>query len=452
VFRASAETPKFMRGGSLVYFATVLLFWSVPVEAAGRLIVRVNGGLPVIQAACRLAGCTVAENIDGALSQVYLVTSPDFLDVTAIAQTLSSAIGVLDVEPDLLASVADSSRDFPPSLSDTTPVTYYGSTVPEGYIRQPAMQMIRLPQASAAYPTDSGTGIVAVIDTGVDPNHPALAAVLLRGYDFMRNQAGADETLDINTGGSSPVLSAQPFWISPNTAADVSQSTASVVDGNSQYGDFGHGTMVAGIIHLVAPSARILPLKAFNADGTGYTSDILRAIYYAVEQHANVLNMSFTLAGYSREVATALDLATATGMISVAAAGNNGQQILVYPAALWDVMGVASIANDGELSAFSNYGPQLVWVAAPGEGIVTTYPFSTYAAGWGTSFSAPFVSGTAALLLSVNRFCDQYGSSQSTAHAAPMNPNAGHGLLDVPQAMQAWMQATGQQVYWNAGR
>jgi subtilisin family serine protease len=70
---------------------------------------------------------------------------------------------------------------------------------------------------------------------------------------------------------------------------------------------------------------RILPLKAFHSDGTGYTSDILRAIYYAIIQHANVVNMSFTLPGYSREVATALDMATGTGMILVAAAGNNGQ-------------------------------------------------------------------------------------------------------------------------------
>jgi thermitase len=233
------------------------------------------------------------------------------------------------------------------------------------------------------------------------------------------------------------------LWTSSNTAADVSQSTAAVVDGNSQYSDFGHGTMVAGIIHLVAPTAKILPLKAFHSDGTGYTSDILRAIYYAIMQHANVLNMSFTLPGYSREVASALDLATSSGIISVAAAGNNGQEMPVYPAALWDVIGVASTDNNNQLSTFSNYGPQFVWLAAPGEGVVTTYPFSTYAAGWGTSFSAPFVSGTAALLLSINSWCDQYGSSQSTAHAQPMNPNAGHGELDVHQALQAWWQATG---------
>ena len=89
----------------------------------------------------------------------------------------------------------------------------------------------------------------------------------------------------------------------------VDESTAWVVDGNSQYSDFGHGTMVAGIIHLVAPTAKILPLKSFNSDGTGYNSDILRAIYYAIEAHANVLNMSFHIASYSQELANALQLA-----------------------------------------------------------------------------------------------------------------------------------------------
>lgn len=424
------------------------------VQAAGRLIVRVMGGSPVLQLDCLIIGCSVAENIDGAPGQLFVVTTPDFLNLGFVQKVLSSLDGIVNVEPDLLAQI-EGSYTVPPALSDNTPVSYYGATVPDGYVNQPATSIIRLFDTQAQFPQGTGAGVVAVIDTGVDPTHPALTGVLLPGYDFTRNQSGANELLDVTLPSAPIVSGVLPEWVSGNgssgqgqgqvsqsTAAVVDQSTAAVVDGNPQYSDFGHGTMVAGIIHLTAPTAKILPLKAFSSNGTGYTSDILRAIYMAIEMHANVLNMSFNLAAYSQEIATALTLATEDGTIAVAAAGNSGEEILVYPAALWNVMGIASTNNVDQLSTFSNYGPALVWVGAPGEGIVTTYPFSTYAAGWGTSFSTPFVAGTAAVMLSLNQvFCNQYGSSQSVAHAKPVNPNVGNGRVDMYRAIQAWSQA-----------
>ncbi len=431
--------------GLLISFA----FWAAPMQGAGRLIIRVLGGLPAAQIDCVIAGCSIVENIDGSLGQLFLATTPG--DPNTILATLLGLTGIVDGELDLVAQVADSGTTAPPALLDDTPVTFYGTTVPDGYIHQPATAIIRLADIQAAFPKITGTGIVAVIDTGVDLNHPALKGVLLPGYDFTRNRQGADETKDVSLRGAPVIQGAQPQWVSGNgsgnlsqsTVAVVDQSTAAVVDGDPQYADFGHGTMVAGLIHLVAPTAKILPLKAFRADGTGYTSDILRAIYGAMLQHANVLNMSFTLAAYSQEVATALDLATLTGTVSVAAAGNSAEDTLAYPAALWDVLGIASTTNHDQLSSFSNYGPQLVWIGAPGEGVVTTYPFSTYAAGWGTSFSAPFVSGVAALLLNVNCLSDQQSSADSTSHAQPINPNVGHGRLDIYQAVEAWSQAVG---------
>ena len=83
------------------------------------------------------------------------------------------------------------------------------------------------------------------------------------------------------------------------------------------------------------------------------------------------------------------------------AAGNSGEQATVYPAALKGVIDVASTSNDDTHSTFSNYGAPPVWLAAPGEGVMTTYPFGSYAAGWGTSFSTPFVTGETALLVSM---------------------------------------------------
>jgi subtilisin family serine protease len=434
-----------MRHWRWLSFCLMLAFGVIPVQAAERFIVRINSGSTSIQAVCLLTGCSVVEGIDGALGQVFLVTMPDSIDPSIALQTLSSATGVTNAEPDLLAHTADASNQIPLALQDNTPVSYYRSTVPHGYISQPATQIVRLTDMRTTYPNATGAGTVAVIDTGIDPNHPALQSVLLPGYDFTRNQSGADETSDVSLSNAPVVTGVQPQWVKGNgsgsldqsTAAVVDQSTAAVVDGNAQYSDFGHGTMVAGIVHLVAPTAKILPLKVFGSDGTGYTSDILRGIYRAVELQANVLNMSFHLASYSREVENALNYANRKGAISVAAAGNEGENTLVYPAALSVVMGVASTTNDDQLSSFSNYGPQLVWVAAPGEGIVTTYPFSTYAASWGTSFSTPFVSGTVAAMLSISPSSNQNGSAQAIAHAKSIDPNAGHGRLDIYQAIQA---------------
>jgi Subtilase family len=437
----------------LLSLIVILAFTAAPVRASGGLIVRVAGGLLNIQLACLLTGCTVVENIDGQTGELYLVAAPTGIDLNTLLTLLLNITGVIDVEVDAIAHVGDSNSgtQIPAALYDTSPTPYYGATVPHGYVAQPAVSIIRLPAAQAAYPSATGGGVVAIIDTGVDPNHPVLRPWLLPGYDFTRNQRGADETLDVTLAAPPIVTGVPPTWVggdgsgntSQSTAAVVNQSTAAVVNGNPGYADFGHGTMVAGLVHLVAPTAKILPLKAFHADGTGYNSDILRAIYMAIANHANVLNMSFTMASYSGEVAAALDLATLTGTVSVASAGNSGQETMVYPAGLWNVMGIASTNNNDQLSSFSNYGPQLVWVAAPGEGVVTTYPFSTWAAGWGTSFSAPLISGLAADFWGMNWFSDQNSAGDSVGHADPIDLNAGHGLLDTFQAMQFWSQSTG---------
>ena len=227
-----------------------------------------------------------------------------------------------------------------------------------------------------------------------------------------------------------------PAYVNSYAAAIVDQSTVAVVD-NGRYAAFGHGTMVAGIIHLVAPQAMIMPLKAFGPDGTGYTSDILRATYRAAHAGARVINMSFSMSSSSTELRKAVDYATGAGVICVASAGNQGQPVLVYPAAFNNVMGVASTTNVDTRSTFSNYGQSLVWVAAPGEGIVTTYPWGTYAAVWGTSFSAPFVSGTAALLVQARSNMNYSSAAAAIANAKPINSDLGNGRLDIFLAVQA---------------
>src|SRR5258708_9872337 len=106
--------------------------------------------------------------------------------------------------------------------------------------------------------------------------------------------------------------------------------------------------MVMGVIHLVAPKAQLLPLKAFHSDGTGLLSDILRAIYYAVQNSASIINMSFDTKTNSPELKNALDYANQLNVISAASAGNDGQgpPLLGYPPALQsDGIGLASVGS-----------------------------------------------------------------------------------------------------------
>jgi subtilisin family serine protease len=279
----------------------------------------------------------------------------------------------------------------------------------------------------------------------VDATHPVLQPFLLPGYDFTRNKDGAEEKGDVTQSTAAVVDGVGPAYVSQSTAAVVDQSTAAVVDTN-QYSAFGHGTMVAGIVHLVAPTAMILPLKAFNADGSGYTSDVIRAVYRALNQNANVLSMSFSFSSSSKELKAALTNANQRGVIAVSAAGNDGQIVAVYPAAYSGLaMGVASTANNDTRSTFSNYGTPQVFVAAPGEAIVTTYPWGTYAATWGTSFSTPFVAGAAALILDVNAQADEADAAQAIAHAKFISSDLGNGRLDLYQAIAAWRHTLGLQ-------
>lgn len=440
--------------GSALFF----LLWATPAKADTGVIVRTTN-LPALQTLCAVpTTCTIVETIDGALGQVFLVTTP--LPLQTFLDQLSGLAGFVDAEVDQVLSLVGGLNVVPSPLdptlmSDRTAVVYpAGSTTTawNSYVNQPAAGAVEVQNAQSQFQV-TGTGIVADIDTGVDPNHPALQGVLLPGYDFTRNQPGGSEMNDITPAGfptyppppCSSSTCPSPVIVNQSTAAVLDQSTAAVLDTNAQYAAFGHGTMVMGVIHLVAPTAQLLPLKAFKSDGTGLLSDILRAIYYAVQQgSANMINMSFDTKTASAELKNALDYANQLGLTCVASAGNDGAQEIVYPAALRnDVMGVASVgstsATDSMRSSFSNFGNAIVWVAAPGEEIVTTYPFSTYAAGWGTSFSAPFVSGGAALLRNLKAAITESESATAVANAAPLDPSLGlnHGRLDLVPALQS---------------
>jgi subtilisin family serine protease len=326
------------------------------------------------------------------------------------------------------ANVAAAATSLDP-LVPGSPLTvnYFGNSTLQGYIQQPAAVLIRVPDAQAVF--GGGNTVVADIDTGVDANHPALLNVFVPGYDFIAQQAGIpsdfsdlDQStvalLDQLQPASTVGFTVQPFTVSQSTVALLDQSTVALLDqstvalldqstvalldSNPLPPAFGHGTMVAGLIHLVAPGATIMPLRAFHSDGTGNLSDIVNAIYFATNNGAQVINMSFSSASDSPSLRAAIRYAWWNHVICVASAGNQGSAVTVFPASYRTATGVGSTDEANLRSMFSNYGSGASDTAAPGEALLTTFPNGNYAGVWGTSFSTALVSGAAALATSVS--------------------------------------------------
>src|SRR5690242_3091662 len=346
-----------MRRG--LWLSIALFVFAQTARAENRFVVRTTLGLSSLHQTCLLQSCTVVRSLDGTVSQLFLVTTSDLVNPNLFLSTLRLLPGIVDAEVDQLLTISSGLATLgtaPLELTENSPVTYFGAQVWYGYSNQPAAQIVRVADAQNTFGA-TGTGIVADIDTGVDPSHPALAGVLLPGYDFTRNQAGASELLDWPYRSPSPCPNCPPAYVNQSTAAVLDQSTAAVLDG-TPYAAFGHGTMVVGVIHLVAPTSSIMPLKAFHADGTGYLSDILRAVYYAVQNQANVINMSFDFNVASDEMGRAMNYANQHNVTCAASVGNDGHSAETYPASLSGVMGVASTSDLDTRSTFSNYGSE----------------------------------------------------------------------------------------------
>lgn len=219
-----------------------------------------------------------------------------------------------------------------------------------------------------------GGVIVAVVDTGVDYNHPDLAGNILRdgsdnvvGYDYFNNDP---DPLDDNNHGS---------HVAGTIAAE---------DDN--------GIGITG----VAGDARIMPVKVLGADGSGATSNVISGVNFAASRGAQVINLSLGSTKASNSLKNAL---ANSGAVCCCAAGNSGSSTLFYPAA-YDLPNLISVgatdATDG-FASFSNYG-SWVQVAAPGVWIVSTTRNGNYAMFNGTSMAAPHVSGIAALVKAQN--------------------------------------------------
>ena len=267
-------------------------------------------------------------------------------------------------------------------------------------VKQRALQLIEFEPSTQLW--DPVT--VAVIDTGIDPNHEALIGSTLAGRNFINPSRTTNELDDLDPSTLALLMrknsTNNPVPVLMNTATLTMMdpaALASMYQAPTPY--FGHGTMVAGLIHTIAPSAKILPLKVFDANGFGNSFRIAQAIIYAVNQNASVINMSFGLGTRSALVDDAVDYAWHNGVVLVASVGNTNTKVdKIYPAGDHQVIGVASTDFNDQKASFSCYGPAAD-VSAPGQSLISPYPAGLYAVWSGTSASAALVSGEAALLL-----------------------------------------------------
>src|SRR6185503_20195638 len=285
--------------------------------------------------------------------------------------------------------------------------------------------------------TGSKNVVVAVVDMGIRFDHPNITANLTSdGYDFV-DQVGFGDTESICDGTTFTTIDGDGDGpdADPTDPDDLEFDDA---DGCWQHNDLGdHGLWTAGIIGDVGNQAlgvagvnwnvKIRPIRVLGITGDGTNFDIAQGVLYAAglpaagannalvqaPSRAQIINMSLGGGASSNTLASAVAAASNAGSLLVASAGNDGLDLQTFPAALPNVMGVAAVGMDGALATYSNAGT-FIAVAAPGGdfrlddngggGILgPAWDFvrsrATYVFGYGTSASAPYVSGVAALLL-----------------------------------------------------
>ncbi|MCS7302058.1 MAG: S8 family serine peptidase [Bacteroidota bacterium] len=303
--------------------------------------------------------------------------------------------------------------------------------------------------------------IVGVIDTGIDWQHPALQQSLwvnkkedLNGngrFDpwpvtEIRNGVRGDlDGRDNDNNGYADDVIGYSF---------VSRSVALLGQTKNPspfpYDENGHGTAVSALIAAkptdssgftgLAFDAQIMVLRAFDLTGIGDEDDIAAAIVYAVLNGARIINCSFGDIVRSTLIATAIELARAADVVVVASAGNSGSNLPHYPSDEVGVLSIGAATSRGQATAFSSYSERL-FLLAPGQSIVTAVPGGGFQQYSGTSFAAPLVSATVALLQARAPWltAEQIRTILATTADSPTEPwqlRRGHGLVSPLRALE----------------
>jgi serine protease len=355
--------------------------------AAGHVIVSLAGN--ATPASAGLVASPLASGVQSIGLGMFQVNLREGVSVGQAISVFSGANGVLFVEPDYTLGV-----QLTPNDPNYTSGGLWGlhNTGQSGGVADADID------APEAWDIARGTGtkIVAVIDTGVDYNHPDLNANMWRNPGET-----AGDGVDNDGNG----------WVDDIYGADFVNNDGNPMDDNN------HGTHCAGTIGGVgnntvgvtgvAWTTRIMALKFLGASGSGSTSNAVRAIDYAIAKGAKILNNSWGGGGYSLALEQAITRAQTAGVIFVAAAGNaaaNNDTTANYPSnyPVNNVVAVASTTRTDAMSSFSSYGATTVDLGAPGSNILSTTPNNSYSIFSGTSMATPHVAGALAVFWDAN--------------------------------------------------
>ena len=326
---------------------------------AGEIIVMLNplAGATIEQINATY-GTTVLEGLPSG-NGTYRLRAPDGANPQTLATTMALDIRLAFAEPNYIAESPE---------ANPRNARVWGGANAGPYTGQYAPAMLGLSQAQAIH---KGAGVyVAVIDTGVQLNHNAMTGGWTAArFDFVDNDS-------------------YPY----DDKNGIDDDDDGVTDEA-----YGHGTHVAGIIHLVAPEAKIMPIRALDAEGSGDEWAVAKAIDFAVANGANVINLSLGMSEETEMLNSAVKRATQASVVVVASAGNQASSAPQYPAEENCTLAIASIGQTDLKSEFSNFGD---WIdfTAPGEGIYSPSSISGYAWWSGTSMATPFVAGQVALI------------------------------------------------------
>jgi subtilisin family serine protease len=410
--------------GRRLLLILVLIFGLTAQASAAPLIVQL-GPLSSIVSILNVLGGTLIDTIPG--------TNIVLLDVPLVPSSfLASLLGIQWMEVNHGVAM--------PPLPLPLVVTVPGRTASDWYKAQPSMLLIHSADA-LRYSTGRGV-VVADLNSKVDVRHPALVGHLTTGYDFVaakgNSYAVANPTSSdyLNQSSSSFMDQSSSSFMDSYDVSALNQSSSSFMDGNPAYG---HGTLCAGIIAVIAPDSMIMPLRVFDDQGGADLFVIAKAIRYATNQGAQVINMSFGTLENSQAIKSAIAYAQSKNVILVASAGNNNTSSPQYPAAYSGVITTAATDLQDKKASFSNYGSN-VYVDAPGVNIFSTYPDGGYSMVSGTSFSAPIIAGTAALIRAQQSSGVANDISAGSISVDAKNPKypkqLGYGRIDVSKAVQ----------------